>query len=56
MITYVGKGIFFVCGLTDRYGNKQIFADLNYWLIPTGYFGFIKLLSGCEEFLASGSL
>lgn len=25
-----GKRYFFVCGLTDRYGNKQIFADLNY--------------------------
>lgn len=53
MITYVRKGIFFVCRLTNRYGNKQIFADLGYWLIPTGDSGFLKLLSGCEEFLES---
>lgn len=53
MITYVRKGIFFVRRLTNRYGNKQIFADLGYWLIPTGDSGFLKLLSGCEEFLES---
>lgn len=47
------KRYFFVRRLTNRYGNKQIFADLGYWLIPTGDSGFLKLLSGCEEFLES---